>query len=311
MRIHPKLVRWPQKRSATQENRDMAEEVRLEQVAARLRSRQEVSRPTVAIAPGRASEARDITPAAGKQAVENDVPVSDADSDQAMAERRLSIAARLVQLGFITADRAMPGNPAVEVLSELLPPDAKLGLCLTCHGFSSSVRYPFAETVGIFPAIGSFRMNPALAHLSFRWRDSLADGASPRARGVHAGRAELDRIARTQRPPGRRHAVLGSVSRHSRRDRAPPPQRRRRGVDRRWSNTVRSVSRRRPPTGYRRTSTRRHNRSNRLRCPGQTPCPTSGSGRSAFGLIEQQQRPPLPTRLPLRRPGSHVQTTPA
>ena len=113
-----------------------------------------------------AGEPGDIGPAAGEQAVENDVPVSDADSDQAMAGRRLSIAARLVRLGFITEDRATPDNPAVQVLSELLPPDAELGLCLTCHGFSSSAPYPFAETTGIFPNVGSFRMNPALAQVS-------------------------------------------------------------------------------------------------------------------------------------------------
>jgi hypothetical protein len=111
-------------------------------------------------------EPSDIAPAGSEQAVENDLPVSDADSDQAMAGRRLSIAARLVQLGFITADRATPDNPAVQVLSELLPPDAELGLCLTCHGFSSSAPYPFAETTGIFPDVGSFRMNPAVAHIS-------------------------------------------------------------------------------------------------------------------------------------------------
>ena len=111
-------------------------------------------------------EPGDIAPAAGEQAVENDAAVSDADSDQTVAARRLSIAARLVQLGFIATDRATPDNPAVEVLSELLPPDAELGLCLTCHGFSSSAPYPFAETTGIFPNVGSFRMNPAVAHLS-------------------------------------------------------------------------------------------------------------------------------------------------
>jgi hypothetical protein len=111
-------------------------------------------------------EPGDIAPRADEQAVENDVPVSDAESDQAMAERRLSIAATLVRLGFITADHASPDNPAVEVLSELLPPEAELRLCLTCHGFSSSVPYPFAETTGIFPDVGSFRMNPAAAFFS-------------------------------------------------------------------------------------------------------------------------------------------------
>jgi hypothetical protein len=115
---------------------------------------------------GGAGAPGEIAPAAGEQAVENDVPVSNAGSDQAIATRRLSIAARLVQLGFIAADRATPDNPAVEVLSELLPPDAELRLCLTCHGFSSSAPYPFAETTGIFPAVGSFRMNPAAAFAS-------------------------------------------------------------------------------------------------------------------------------------------------
>jgi hypothetical protein len=54
-----------------------------------------------------ANEPGDIAPAAGEQAIENDVPVPDADADQAMAKRRSSIA--VVQLGFITADRATPG----------------------------------------------------------------------------------------------------------------------------------------------------------------------------------------------------------
>jgi hypothetical protein len=83
-----------------------------------------------------------------------------------MAGRWLSIAAQLVRLGFIAADRATSDNPAVQVLSELLPPDAELGLCLTCHGFSSSAPYLFAETTGVFPNRGSFRMNPALAEVS-------------------------------------------------------------------------------------------------------------------------------------------------
>jgi len=111
-----------------------------------------------------AGEPGDIAPAAGEQAAENQVPISDAD--QAMAERRSSIAARLVRLGFIAANRATPDNPAVQVLSELLPLDAELSLCLTCHGFSSSAAYPFAETTGIFPNVGSFRMNAAAADVS-------------------------------------------------------------------------------------------------------------------------------------------------
>jgi hypothetical protein len=83
-----------------------------------------------------------------------------------MAERRLSIAARLVELGFLAADRAAPDNPAVQVLSELLPHDVELDLCLTCHGFSSSAPHPFAETTGIFPNVGSFRMNPSASDVS-------------------------------------------------------------------------------------------------------------------------------------------------
>ena len=113
-----------------------------------------------------AGEPDDTAPAAGEQAVENDALVSDADADEAIAGRRLSITARLVRLGFIAADRATPNNPAVQVLSELLPPDTELDLCLTCHGFSASAPYPFAETTGIFPNVGTFRMGPASADVS-------------------------------------------------------------------------------------------------------------------------------------------------
>jgi hypothetical protein len=113
-----------------------------------------------------ASRPGDIASAAGDHGVEKDMAVADTDSNQGMAGRRLAIAARLVELGFIAADRATPGNPAVEVLSELLPPDAELGLCLTCNGFSSSAPYQFAETTGVFANRRSFRMNPALAEVS-------------------------------------------------------------------------------------------------------------------------------------------------
>jgi hypothetical protein len=107
-----------------------------------------------------------------------DVPIPDADSDQVMAKRRSAIAERLVQLGFITADRATPDNPAAEVLGELLPPDAELHLCLTCHGFSSSAPHPFAETTGVFPALASFRINPAAA--AFASSDAEAMLTAPR-----------------------------------------------------------------------------------------------------------------------------------
>ena len=113
-----------------------------------------------------AGGADDTAPAAGQRAVENDALVLDADADEAIARRRLSIAARLVRLGFIADDRATANNPAVQVLSELLPPDAELDLCLTCHDFSASAPYPFAETTGIFPNVGTFRMGPASADVS-------------------------------------------------------------------------------------------------------------------------------------------------
>ncbi|HEX8975532.1 MAG TPA: hypothetical protein VF781_03375 [Solirubrobacteraceae bacterium] len=132
----------------------------------RLTSIEDWNREFSALVRRGAGEPDDIAPPVGEQAVENGMAASEADPDQAIAGRRLTIAARLVQLGFIAADRATPENPAVQVLSELLPPDAELGLCLTCHGFSSSAPYPFAETTGIFPNVGSFRMNPALAEVS-------------------------------------------------------------------------------------------------------------------------------------------------
>ena len=109
-----------------------------------------------------ANEPGDIAPAAGEQVVENDVPVPDADSDQAMAKRRLSIAAWLVQLGFITADRATPDNPAVEVLGELLPPDAELGLCLTCHAFSCQRPVSVCRVDGRLPQPRELPDEPSL-----------------------------------------------------------------------------------------------------------------------------------------------------
>lgn len=111
-------------------------------------------------------EPGDIAPGVSEQSAENDALISDADSDHAIGQRRLSIAAMLVRLGFIPVDRATPDNPAVQVLSELLPLNAEVGLCLTCHEFCSSAPYPFAETTGIFPDVGSFRINPSRAHVS-------------------------------------------------------------------------------------------------------------------------------------------------
>jgi len=168
-----------------------------------------------------ASEPGDVAPAAGEQAVENDVPVSHPDPDQAMAERRSSIAARLVQLGFITADRATSDNPAVEVLSELLPPDAELGLCLTCHAFSASAPYPFAETTGVFPS-GSFRMSPVFADLSHHGPPLLT---APRrelvmctqvALGWTASRVQSDRQDVVTLYSAQFRDILGAAVRHRR-----------------------------------------------------------------------------------------------
>ena len=109
-------------------------------------------------------EPTDIAAPAGEQTVAGDRTTPDTESNE-IGARRLSIAATLVRLGFIAVDRAAPDNPAVQVLSELLPPDAEIGLCLTCHSVSSSTRYVFAETTGVFPNVGSFRMNPSTAHV--------------------------------------------------------------------------------------------------------------------------------------------------
>jgi hypothetical protein len=93
-------------------------------------------------------------------------PVAPIDPDAAAAERRAAIAAALLELGFITADRALPNNPAVEVLAELLPTDAEIGLCLTCREFSSSGPHPFAQTTGVFPDMASFYMSRSASEFS-------------------------------------------------------------------------------------------------------------------------------------------------
>ena len=60
-------------------------------------------------------------------------------------------------LGFIAPDRATPDNPAVEVLAELLPLDAEVKLCLTCHEFSCSGPFEFAHVTGRFPDVATMR----------------------------------------------------------------------------------------------------------------------------------------------------------
>lgn len=88
------------------------------------------------------------------------------DSDAVAAGRRGSIVATLVRLGFIAADRAAPNNTAVEVLAELLPGDAEIGLCLTCRECASSEPHPFAQTTGLFANLGSFYMNRSAAEFA-------------------------------------------------------------------------------------------------------------------------------------------------
>lgn len=109
-------------------------------------------------------EPGDIASGVSEQTIPNDTPGADVDSDEVIAGRRMSIAATLVQLGFIAADRATPDNPAVQVLSEILPRDGEIGLCLTCHSVSSTIRYPFNKTAGVFPNVGRFRVNSSAPH---------------------------------------------------------------------------------------------------------------------------------------------------
>lgn len=92
----------------------------------------------------------------------SDSTVAGPDSGQAAAARRAAIAAMLVRLGFLPADRATPDNPAVEVLAELLPPEAEVELCLTCHEFSCSGPYEFAHTTGRFPDAATMRRGGGL-----------------------------------------------------------------------------------------------------------------------------------------------------
>ena len=218
------------------------------------------------------------------------MPVSDADSDEAMAGRRLSIAASLVRLGFIASDRATPNNPAVEVLSELLPPDADLGLCLTCHGFSSSAPYQFAETTGTFPDVGSFRMNPALAQVSPHGPPLLT---APRSELVVCTQVALGWTASRVRSDAQdvvnRQDVVTLYSAPFR-DLIGATCATAAKVSSRcgcWMvQRCPSVSRRRPPTRCERTSTRRQTRSNRPALPRTPPgIHRAGSSRSAVAMI--------------------------
>jgi hypothetical protein len=63
--------------------------------------------------------------------------------------RRREISAALMHLGLIASDNT-ERNPAVDVLAALLPADAEIEVCLSCHRFSSSEAYPFREASGLF-----------------------------------------------------------------------------------------------------------------------------------------------------------------
>lgn len=94
------------------------------------------------------------------------------DSEQGAAARRESIAATLVRLGFISADHAVPDNPAVAVLAELLPLGAEVELCLTCHKFSCRGPYEFAHATGAFPDVATFA-----------WGSGISDAPRELAKG--------------------------------------------------------------------------------------------------------------------------------
>ena len=90
-------------------------------------------------------------------------------SPETLARRR-EIAKTLARVGLLPNDSAEADNPAVDVLAALLPRDANIELCLSCHKFSASQAYPFHEVscsapehfsrgVGLSPGGGS-----SLAH---------------------------------------------------------------------------------------------------------------------------------------------------
>ncbi len=75
-------------------------------------------------------------------------------SPETLARRR-EIALTLARLGLISIESAEADNPAVEVLAALLPRDADIELCLSCHKFSASEAYPFHEATGLFRRLRS------------------------------------------------------------------------------------------------------------------------------------------------------------
>jgi hypothetical protein len=63
--------------------------------------------------------------------------------------RRREIANALARAGLLSNERAEADNPAVDVLAALLPRDADIELCLSCHKSSASQAYPFHEATGL------------------------------------------------------------------------------------------------------------------------------------------------------------------
>lgn len=54
-------------------------------------------------------------------------------------------------LGFISSEAARTDNPAVDVLASLLPADASVRICVSCHGVRADEPYAFDEQAGVFP----------------------------------------------------------------------------------------------------------------------------------------------------------------
>jgi hypothetical protein len=112
-------------------------------------------------APEPGQETSQATRAPAEAPAASDAASAGPGSDQAAAARRASIAATLVRLGFLPADRATPDNPAVAVLAELLPLETEVELCLTCQKFTCSSPYEFVHTTGRFPDPGTMRRGRA------------------------------------------------------------------------------------------------------------------------------------------------------
>jgi len=79
---------------------------------------------------------------------EDSEPVHEGDADG----RRAAVADNLVRVGFIPGDARRQSNPAVDVLTTLLPPGAEIAVCLTCLGVKSTGQYECRERSDSFSA---------------------------------------------------------------------------------------------------------------------------------------------------------------